>query len=165
MIKIHISFPLIEGILKTNYDEQILLDEKKRLEKYLENNDVIKQIEKITGFTYSENIDVWLINGTYISSPNPNLLAIGENMIFDLYCLIIHNILFENDFYDNYFTDYGIAESALEATVYFVASKFVKVDKENKFSKYIWDEVDQLNFDKRSIKDQTEKIKEHIANY
>lgn len=164
MIKIHISFPLIEGILKTNFDEKELFKEKKRLEKYFEQNDVVKQVETITGFNHEGNIDIWLINGSYISSPNPNLLAIGENMIFDLYCLITHNLLFENDFYDNYFTDYGIAESALEATVYFVAEKFVKVDKENKFIKYIWDVLDQLDFDNRTIKEQTKKIKKYISN-
>lgn len=164
MIKINISYPLITGILKTEFNEEILQKEKERLEEYLSKNDVLNQIIERTGMSYSKDIEIWLINGSYESSPNPNLLKIGDNMIFDFYCLITHNIFLENDFYDNFFIEFGISESILEATVYFVASQFVKIDKSDKFQKYIWDEVDKLNFDDSPIINQVNKIKNLIKS-
>ncbi|MEA3378405.1 MAG: hypothetical protein U9Q69_02075 [Nanoarchaeota archaeon] len=167
MINFKISWPLIEGILQTEFKERLLKKRKKKIENYLKKNSgfIFNEIERQTSLKWkNKEINIWLINGNYPTSPKPNLLNISNNIeyiIFELIYLLIHNIFIQNNYYENFLCEYGIDETMLEATVYYydkkictrlfskrIINKIVKESIGEGFKQYVWDEVNQIEKEK-----------------
>ncbi|MFP4523184.1 MAG: hypothetical protein ACLFNM_01390 [Candidatus Woesearchaeota archaeon] len=157
------SFALVEGFLHLDYDQNFLDSKLLFLNDLLlsKQNELIFKLHELTDLDSKHTFyEFWLIAGKYPSSPRPNLLNVNQDdskILFDFCCLLTHNLFFENDFYDLFLSEYGINETRLEATVYFVAQELLlillsskDVDnlflelKKDLFSKYLWDELDFL---------------------
>lgn len=157
------SFPLVEGFLHLDYDEDFLDSKLLFLNDLLlsKQDELISKLHELTNLHLKHTFyEFWLIAGKYPSSPRPNLLNVNQNtskILFDFCCLLTHNLFFENDFYDLFLYEYGIDETRLEATVYFVAQELLSlllpskdIDnlflelKNDLFSKYLWDKLDFL---------------------
>ena len=176
-INFQISYPLVNGILRTAFDEKLFQNKLTFIREFYNYNNIINKITKLTGMNFSEDKDIWLINEIYPTISNPNLLNISnknDKIIFDLIYILVHNVFYDNNYYDQFLNDCGINENKLEAMVYLVVkkileeiftknqlSKLLNELQSDMFNKCVWDDVylfeQKINF-------QTSLIKQNIKN-
>ncbi|MFH1377004.1 MAG: hypothetical protein ABIH25_05200 [Candidatus Woesearchaeota archaeon] len=164
MIKINLksSWILNDFFLKTGQEKN--QKKKEREVKKLFNNNksyIFKMLKKITKLDWKrDSLDIWIIGGTFPTSPFPNFLNVNESnnyLLFDIIYLLIHNLLIQNDFYSKLFKDEEYDNTKLEAIVFLLTKKILEgiltkkelieiIEKTKKegFNQYIWDEANLL---------------------
>lgn len=164
MIKInfHKSDILLDVFLKTG-NECILEKREEEIELLFNTHkqNIFKKIKLITGMEWKlSQVDIWIINGTFPTSPHPNLLNItnsNQYILFDLIYLIIHNLFVQNNFYSRFYHKGNFDSDKVEAIIYLITieilkeiisgSELIEIIKKSKmggFNQYLWDIIEKL---------------------